>query len=425
MNFEFTYSFAQKCDEQDPLAHYREQFIFPQHQGENVIYFTGNSLGLQPKKVKAIVDQELEDWGKFGVEGHFEARNPWYSYHEMFSEPLAQLVGAKPHEVVAMNGLTTNLHLLLATFYQPKGKRNKIICEAKAFPSDQYAVETHVKVRGFDPQEVIVEVEPDKGENLIEEEKIISTIKKYGDEVACVMIGGVNYYTGQVFDMAKITEAGHEVGARVGFDLAHGAGNIKLHLHDWKVDFAAWCSYKYLNSGPGGISGVYIHEKHASNPELPRFGGWWGHDKQIRFLMEPGFQPMKTAEAWQLSNAPVFAMAPHKASLDIFMEAGFDNLIKKRKQLTGYLAFVLDELSKQSSTVRFEIITPREEKRRGAQLSVYCHGKGKELFDELTKNGVVADWREPNVIRMAPVPLYNSFMDIYRFGDILKNSIQE
>ncbi len=421
--FEFSKSFANQKDQNDKLKQFRNKFYFPQNNGKDVLYFTGNSLGLQPKSTKDYISQELEDWARFGVEGHFQAKNPWYSYHEILAEPLANIVGAKPNEVVAMNGLSVNLHLLLTSFYRPEGKRTKILCEAKAFPSDQYVLETHLEARGLNPEDHLIEVFPNEGEVLIEDEMIIEKIKELGDELTCVMIGGVNYYTGQLFNIQKITEAAHAVGAYAGFDLAHGAGNVKLELHDWNVDFAAWCSYKYMNSGPGSVSGVFINEKHTVNSEIPRLAGWWGHNKDVRFLMEKGFDPIPTAEGWQLNNAPVFIMAPHKASLDIFMEAGFDNLIEKRVELTNYLEYVVGEVSKNSSDVDFEIITPNETTKRGAQLSIYCHGKGKSLFDYLTENGVIADWREPNVIRMAPVPLYNSFTDIYEFGKILEKAV--
>lgn len=424
MSFEFSADWAKVADERDSLNSFRSSFLFPQHEGEDVVYFTGNSLGLQPVTAKAALEQELNDWAKFGVDGHFGAKHPWFSYHEMFAEPLSKIVGAKPEEVVAMNGLTTNLHLMMVSFYQPEGNRYKILCEGKAFPSDQYALQSQVKFHGYAPEDAIIELNPREGEHTLRTEDILQTIAQHKDEIALVMIGGVNYYTGQVMDMKTITKAGHDAGAFVGWDLAHGAGNIELHLHDWEVDFAAWCSYKYMNSGPGSISGVFVHEKHCKNKELNRFAGWWGHDKEQRFLMEKTFDPMQTAEAWQLSNAPVLAMAVHKASLDIFMEAGFENLRKKSVELTNYLEFVIDEISEQSENVNFEIITPRAVNQRGCQLSILCHGQGRALFDALTAKGVIADWREPNVIRIAPVPLYNSFTDVYRFGEILKNSIQ-
>ena len=424
MNYQNSLKFAQEQDLQDPLNKYREQFFFPQVNGKDAIYYTGNSLGLQPKSVRESINQELDDWSKFGVEGHFHAKNPWFSYHEMFAEPLAKIVGALPHEVVAMNQLTVNLHLLMVTFYQPSKKRFKILCEAKAFPSDQYALESQVRFHGLDPDNAIVEISPRTGEYTIRLEDILSKINELGEELALVMIGGVNYFTGQVFDMKTITEAGHKVGAKVGFDLAHAAGNLKMQLHDWNVDFAAWCSYKYLNSGPGGVSGVYIHEKHAKNKDLPRFAGWWGQNKKNRFLMEKGFDPIETAEGWQMSNAPVLSMAAHKAAVAIFNEVGMDALCEKRDKLTAYLEFIIDEISaKQPDNYKLEIITPRDKKNRGCQLSIVAHGRGKSLFNTLLKEGVISDWREPNVIRVAPVPLYNSFEDAWRFGQILENAL--
>ncbi len=423
MNYTYSLEFAQKMDENDPLRKYRSEFLFPQHKGQNVVYLTGNSLGLQPRAAKAALQQELDDWEKYGVEGHFEAKNPWFGYHEMFAAPLAKLVGAKEEEVVAMNGLTTNLHLLMVSFYKPQGKRAKILCEGKAFPSDQYALETQVRFHQLNPEEEIVELFPREGEHTIRTEDVLSKIEQVGDELALVMIGGVNYYTGQLWDMKTITKAGHDAGAIVGWDLAHAMGNVPMQLHDWGVDFAAWCSYKYLNSGPGSVSGIYVHEKHCKNPDLVRFAGWWGHDKETRFLMEKGFQPIPTAESWQLSNAPVLAMAVHKASLDLFEEVGIDQLREKSMKLTAYFEYVLQEISDKYENVNFEIITPTDPKQRGAQLSVLTHGAGKELFNHLSENGVIADWREPNVIRMAPAPMYNSFEDIYRFGQILESGI--
>ena len=417
-------NYAQSLDAQDELAKYREQFHFPVIDGQEVLYFTGNSLGLQPKAAREAINAELDDWAQWGVEGHFHAKMPWYAYHEFFSEGAAKLVGAKPVEVVMMNGLTVNLHLLMISFYKPEGKRYKIICEKKAFPSDQYAVESQVKLRGFDPEDAIIEVGPRNGEHNIRTEDFLSAIEEHGEELSTVMIGGVNYYSGQLMDMEKITKAGRAVGAIVGFDLAHAAGNVPLRLHDWGVDFACWCSYKYLNSGPGSVSGAFVHERHANNPNLDRLAGWWGYDKTTRFQMEPRFKPIPGAEGWQLSNAPVFAMAIHKASLDMFSEVGMDKLREKSLKLTAYLEFVINTISDDVAECDFEIITPSDPNQRGAQLSILAHGQGKQMFDQLTKSGVIADWREPNVIRVAPVPLYNSFEDAYRFGQALKNSIQ-
>jgi kynureninase len=420
IKYQFTLAFAQEQDQKDPLKKYREQFYFPQHEGKNVLYFTGNSLGLQPKSTSKYIQQELDDWAKYGVEGHFHAKNPWYSYHEQFAEPLAKIVGAKPHEVVAMNQLTVNLHLLMVSFYRPSKNRYKIICETKAFPSDQYALESQVKHYGHSPDIAIIEAKPRPKEHTLRTEDILSLIDEHSDTLALVMMGGVNYYTGQVFEMDKITAAAHKAGAFVGFDLAHAVGNIKLKLHEWNVDFACWCSYKYLNSGPGGVAGIYVHEKHATNKNIPRFAGWWGHNKEVRFKMEKGFDPIPTAESWQLSNAPVLSMAAHKAAIDMFDEVGMDALCEKRDKLTGYLEFIIDSINEEKGGNILEIITPRDKKHRGAQLSIIAHGQGKDLFNRLMAKGVVPDWREPNVIRLAPVPFYNSFEDIYRFGEILK-----
>ena len=423
--FENNIDFARQLDEQDPLKNFRDKFYFPTFHEKTVRYFTGNSLGLQPKTVASYIQQELEDWQKYGVEGHFLAKRPWFAYHENLTEKVAKIVGAKPIEVVVTHSLTTNLHLLMVSFYRPQGKRTKILCEAKAFPSDQYALESQVKFHGLNLADHLVEVGPGAGEQLIREEDILSKIEELGDELALVMIGGVNYYTGQLFDMAAITKAGHSVGAVVGFDLAHAAGNINLQLHEWGLDFAAWCSYKYLNSSPGGVSGMFVHERHANKPELPRFAGWWGHDKSSRFMMEPGFKPMHGAEGWQLSNAPVLGMAAHLASVEIFEEAGMDRIGEKRDLMTAFLEFVIDDISERNKDrVSFELITPRDKTKRGAQLSIMAKGQGKALFDALSAEGVVADWREPNVIRVAPAPLYNSFEDCYWFGQLLEKAIQ-
>lgn len=426
MNFQNTLEFAKQLDEQDDLKHFRELFYFPIVNGKECIYLTGNSLGLQAKTTQDYVVDELEDWASFGVEGHFHARKPWMPYHEIFPRQLSKIVGCKENEVVVMNSLTVNLHLLMVTFYRPTKQRYKIICEAKAFPSDQYAFESQARFhaclpdrQGFNPDDAVIEVTPREGEYTLRTEDIISTIKKHGDSVAVVLFGGVNYYTGQLFDMKAITEAAHSVSAYAGFDLAHAAGNVELHLHDWDVDFACWCSYKYLNSGPGGVGGVYIHEKHATNTELPRFAGWWGYTKETRFKMDKGFDAIPTAEGWQLSNAPVLSMAAHKAALDIFDEAGMNQLHQKRKLLSGYLHYVLKDINSKLSEKVIEVITPDNENERGCQVSMLMLKKGKQIFDELTKQGVIADWREPNVIRVAPVPLYNSFEDIYRFGGII------
>jgi kynureninase len=424
MEYQNTKAFAQQLDEEDTLKAYRSKFLLPNFHKEKVVYFTGNSLGLQPAATASYLQQELDDWAKWGVEGHFHADRPWFAYHEFLTAKSARIVGALPSEVVVTHSLTTNLHLLMVSFYQPKGKRTKIICEAKAFPSDQYALESQVRFHGLNPADTIIEIAPREGEHLIREEDILLAIAETGDQLALVMFGGVNYYTGQLFNMKRITEAGHAVGAFIGFDLAHAAGNVNLNLHDWGVDFAAWCSYKYLNSGPGNVSGMFVHQRHEFNPELPRFAGWWGYDKETRFLMKPGFVPMKGAEGWQLSNAPVFGMAAHLASLDIFDEVGMPALRKKSELLTGYLEFIINDITaRHGDKVSFEIITPKDKEKRGCQLSILVHGQGKSLFEYISDKGVVADWREPNVIRMAPVPLYNTFEDIYRFGQLLEGGI--
>lgn len=423
MHYENSIHFARQQDAADPLRSYRERFYFPQFNGEDVLYFTGNSLGLQPKTTKQYIEQELNDWALHGVEGHFHAKNPWFSYHELLTQKTAKLVGAKPIEVVVMNQLTVNVHLLMVSFYRPRGLRYKILTEQKAFPSDQYAVETQVKFHGYEPEDAIIEIGPRKGEHTVRTEDILAAIEKHRDELALVFIGGVNYYSGQVFDMATITTAAHKAGAFAGFDLAHAAGNLVLELHDWDVDFACWCSYKYLNSGPGSVSGAFIHERHAHNENIPRFAGWWGHDKSVRFKMEKGFHPIPGAEGWQLSNAPVFSMAAHNAALDIFEEVGMPALRAKTEKLSGYLEFVVDQVSAANKNC-LEIITPRDWKQRGCQLSVIAHGYGRDLFNKLMHNGVMPDWREPNVIRLAPVPLYNSFEDVFKFGERLQEAMK-
>ena len=423
MTFENSLAFAQQLDAQDQLRQYQNEFSFPQVNGKKAIYFTGNSLGLQPKRARTYVDEVMNDWANLAVEGHFYAEKPWWDYHERFANPLSQLVGALPSEVTVMNTLTVNLHLLMVSFYRPTATRYKIICEEKAFPSDQYLFQSQVNFHGYATEDAIVEVKRREGEHNIRLEDVLAKINEVGDELALVLIGGVNYYTGQVFDMKTITEAGHRVGAYVGWDLAHAAGNIELHLHDWQVDFAAWCSYKYMNSGPGNASGCFIHEKHHSNSELPRFAGWWGHNKERRFKMEPQFNPIQGADGWQISNLPVLSLAPYLASVELFAEIGMEALIQKRNQITSYLEFVLRQID-QEVNGNFEIITPSNPSERGCQLSVFLHGEGRSLFDYLMKNGVIIDWREPNVIRLAPVPLYTSYEDIYRFGQILKTGIE-
>ncbi len=414
---------ARELDDKDELARFRQSFHFPHTEVDQCVYLTGNSLGLQPKRAAEILNEELEDWARYGVEGHFHARRPWVSYHENLIATAAEIVGAKPIEVVHMNSLTTDIHLLMVSFYRPTVERYKIICEAKAFPSDQYALDSQILFHGFDPETALIELSPRPGEHNLREEDIEAAIEEHGDELALVFFGGVNYYTGQVFDMERITRAGHRAGATVGFDLAHAAGNIPMHLHDWQVDFATWCTYKYLNSGPGSVGGIFVHEKHAEQYDLPRFAGWWGSDKESRFKMNRVFKPLPGAEGWQLSNAPVFSMAPHLASLEIFAEAGMDRLRQKSLDLSDFAREVI-EAAAASQGVDVEIITPTDPKRRGCQLSLVVHGRGREVFDYLQSHGAYTDWREPNVIRIAPVPLYNSFEDVYLFGELLGQALK-
>ncbi|WP_026708334.1 kynureninase [Flavobacterium frigidarium] len=421
MTFENTQAFAKELDSQDKLHKYRSQFIFPKVDGKQVIYFTGNSLGLQPTRTKSYVDEVMDDWANLAVEGHFHSEKPWWDYHERFANPLSKIVGCLPSEVSVMNTLTVNLHLLMVSFYRPTATRYKIICEEKAFPSDQYMFQSQVDFHGYAAEDAIVEIKRRDGEHNIRLEDVLSKIEEVGDELALVLIGGVNYYTGQVFDIKTITAAGHKVGANVGWDLAHAAGNIKLELHDWDVDFAAWCSYKYMNSGPGNASGIFVHEKHH-NADLPRFAGWWGHNKECRFKMEPKFDAVEGADGWQISNLPVLSLAPYLASVDMIDEIGMDAIVEKRDKITAYLEFILEEISREVGST-FEIITPKNPEERASQLSVFLHGEGRSLFDYLMKNGVITDWREPNVIRLAPVPLYCSFEDMYHFGQILKSGI--
>ncbi len=419
MQFQNTLEFAQKLDVGDALRKYRDEFHFPKIDGKKVIYFAGNSLGLQPKRTKNYVDEVMVDWTELAVEGHFHSKKPWWDYHERLAAPLAKVVGAKVEEVSVMGALTVNLHLLMVSFFRPTAKRYKIICEEKAFPSDQYMLQSQVRFHGFDPSDAIVEVKKRDGEHYWRTEDILAKINEVGDELALVLIGGVNYYNGQVFDMKTITEAGRSVGAKVGWDLAHAVGNVELKLHDWDVDFAAWCSYKYMNSGPGNASGVFINQRHLNKKDIPRFEGWWGTKKETRFLMKPEFEPTQNADAWQVSNPSVLSLAPYLASLEMFEEVGMQALIKKQKTIVVYLEFILQEID-QEVVGSFEVITPND---RGCQLSVFLHGHGKELFDHLMKNGVVADWREPNVIRLAAAPFYCSFEDMYRFGQVLKEGI--
>ena len=413
MNYKNTLEFALELDANDELQHYRNEFHIPlQKNGEEHIYLCGNSLGLQAKRTAVFVNQELEDWATFGVKGHFHAKNPWMPYHEFLTESYSKIVGAKKSEVVAMNTLTVNLHLMMVSFFRPTENRYKIIIETDAFPSDIYAVESQIKYHGYSVEDSLIKLTPRNGESAIRTEDIQTIIEREGDEISLIMLGGVNYYTGQVFDFETITKLGQDKGIIVGFDLAHAAGNIKLELHKWNVDFAIWCSYKYLNSGPGSVAAAFVHEKHHHS-NLPRFAGWWGHNKEDRFEMPDEFNAIKSAEGWQLSNPPILSLAAIRASLSIFDEVGMDKLVRKSKQLTDYLLFLLDSIE----TDRIEIITPKE---RGCQISIRVKNGNKELFDKITKKGVVADWREPDVMRLAPVPLYNSFSDVFNFYNILK-----
>lgn len=425
MTFEHNIVQALALDEVDPLASFRKEFIIPPHNGGEQIYLLGNSLGLQPYRTKARLQEVLDHWGQYGVEGWFMGDKPWLQYHDTLTTPLAKVVGALPREVVVMNQLTVNLHLLMVSFYRPEGKRRKILCEAKAFPSDQYMFETHIKHLGLDPNEVLIELAPRTGEHTIRQEDILQAIEQYKEELALVLWGGINYYTGQLFDMAAMTKAAQAAGAKVGFDLAHVAGNVAIQLHDWNVDFAAWCSYKYLNSGPGGIGGVYIHERYHHDASIHRFAGWWGYDKETRFRMEKGFVPVASAEGWNLSTPSLLLYAAHKAALDIVEEAGWAAIQQKRQQLNAWLWFLLDKLEAAIPAGAVEIITPRTAEHRGSQVSLLMHRDGRTCFDALTAAGIIVDWREPNVIRLAPVALYNTYEEVWRFVEVLKGILSK
>lgn len=407
---------AAELDRADELASFRDRFHIPDSEnGGECVYLCGNSLGLQPKRARAYVEQELEDWRKLGVEGHFAARNPWMPYHELLTEKLARIAGALPIEVVAMNTLTVNLHLMLISFYRPSGKRTRVLTAFSAFPSDRYALASQIAMRGLDPAANVVEILPRQGESAVREEDIEEELARDPGSVALILMDGVNYYTGQALDMARITRAAHAAGALAGFDLAHAAGNLPLELHAWGADFAVWCSYKYLNGGPGCVGGCFVHERHARSFETPRLAGWWGHDKSTRFKMGPQFSPIAGAEGWQLSNPPILPLAALRASLEIFEEAGLDRLRAKSAKLTGYLAAKLQERARDG----VEILTPLEPARRGCQLSIRIGKEGRKRFERLLDAGVICDWREPDVIRVAPVPLYNRFADVDRFVDTL------
>lgn len=405
--------FAKQLDQQDELKEFRKQFIIPKRGGKEQIYFLGNSLGLQPVTTKFAIQEILDQWSHYGVEGFFEGEQPWMHLHDQLTGPLSEIVGAKKEEIVVMNHLTVNLHLLMASFYRPQGKRTKIICEAKAFPSDQYMLETHVKHHGLDPDTTVIEIHPREGEYEIRHEDIIAQIERNKDELALVFWGGVNYYTGQVFDIKNITAAAQAAGAKAAFDLAHAAGNVELKLHEWNVDFACWCSYKYLNSGPGAVAGAFIHERYISGGSTPRLAGWWGYEKEARFKMEKGFRPEAGASGWQLSTPPVILLAAHKTSLEIFGQAGIGRLVGKGRRLSDYLVYLLTNIN--SSNI--DILTPES---RGCQVSILIKKGGRQVFDQLSGEGIFADWREPGVIRVAAVPLYNTFEEVYRFSEVIK-----
>jgi kynureninase len=417
MKFEATLSFAKSLDEKDGLARFKNEFYFPQVNGKDSIYFCGNSLGLQAKKVEVAFQQELSDWKNLGIGGFLNAKNPWMYYQEYFKPALSKIVGAKDDEVTVMNSLTVNLHLLMLSFYHPTKERFKIIMEAGAFPSDQYAAETQVKHHGFIPGESIIEISPRSGERLLRTDDILATIEGHSSELALVILGGINYYTGQLYDMQTITEATHKAGAVAAFDLAHAVGNVPMQLHEWNVDFAVWCSYKYLNGGPGAVGGIYVHERYATNPATPRFGGWWGNDEQGRFKMEKGFIAKPNASGWNISTAQIMNMVALKASLELFEDAGLENLRAKSLHLTAYLEFLLHQLT----NINFEIITPADAEARGAQLSLYFKEQGREIHDKMIEKGIIVDYREPGVIRVAPAPMYCSYEDVYRFYEILRD----
>ena len=419
MKFLANSTFAKQLDTVDPLKRFRKQFLFPKRNGKVALYFTGNSLGLQPVKAKQFILEELSDWAKLGVEGHFRAKRPWLQYHKFSQKALAAIAGAKVSEVVSMNQLTVNLHVMMTTFFRPTAHRYKIIAEEGAFSSDQYAFESQLKLHGLDSGNALVEIRPRTGESTLRTEDILATIAEHGEQTALVIFGGVQYYSGQFFDINRITKAAHAVGAYAGFDLAHALGNVPLNLHNDGVDFAVWCSYKYLNSGPGSIAGAFVHETHGNNPNLLRLAGWWGHHQEERFKMQKGFRPMPGVEGWQLSNFPVLAGAAQLASLALFQDAGMKALRKKSILLTGYLEFLLREIKSDG----FTIITPSDPNQRGCQLSILMHHDGKRIFKNLEKQNVIADWREPNVIRIAPTPLYNSFTDVFQFYSLFKNHL--
>jgi len=424
MIYQNTLAFATQLDAQDPLKDFQSKFLVPKHRGKDVIYFCGNSLGLQPVVAQQYVSGIFNNWKELGIEGFFAGNDPWLGYHKKLTQTLSGIIGAKNEEVTVMNSLTVNLHLLMVSFYKPTKKRFKILMEGGAFPSDQYALASQARFHGYDPKEAIIEIFPREGEFTLRTEDILETINKHADDLALVLFGGINYYTGQCFDMEAITKAAHKIGAYAGFDLAHAAGNVVLNLHDWDVDFACWCSYKYMNSGPGGISGIFVNEKHFSNKDLNRFTGWWGYREDERFLMTPDFKPEVGAAGWQLSTSSIMLLALHKAALDVFEEAGgIIPLRAKSERLTAYLEFLINGINQDKNDELFKIITPKNEQDRGCQLSIVCKQNAKVTFNYLTENGVIGDWREPNVIRLAPVPLYNSFKQVFEVDRILRASV--
>ena len=420
MEYTNSIEFARELDRKDPLRELKKRFYHPKTPGgEDCIYFCGNSLGLQPASARSRVERIMKDWETRAVEGHFEGDEPWVPYHELLAPAMARIVGAREEEVVLMNSLTVNLHLMMVTFYRPKPGRHKILIEKNAFPSDQYAVKSQIEFHGFGVEESLIEIAPRPGESLLRTEDIVHTIEQEGEEIALVMMGGLNYYTGQVYDMKSVTAAARKKGCMVGFDLAHAVGNVRLELHDWDMDFAVWCTYKYLNSGPGGIAGAFIHERHHRDEGLPRFAGWWGHDKENRFLMDEHFVPIPTAEGWQLSCGPILLEASLRASLESVDEVGMPALRQKSELLTGYLEYLIEQIDSD----KIEVITPSDPAQRGCQLSVRVIGSDKSLFHALRENGVITDWREPDVIRVSPAPLYNSFEEVFRFVEILKGCL--
>ena len=420
MEYQFSADFAKKMDAADPLRSFRDEFHFPRPGKDQVIYFCGNSLGLQPKKATEDVNREMEDWKNLAVAGHTDAKNPWVSYEKDFQEPLAKIIGARPEETVAMNSLTVNLHLMMATFYRPKGRKSKILIDGSTFPSDRYAVFSQAKFHGLNPEETIIEVNPNDEESPVTSKAVLEAIEKHKDELCLVLLSGVHYYTGEVFDMKAVIEKAREHDIYSGLDLAHAIGNVPLHLHDWGTDFAVWCSYKYLNSGPGAIGGAFVHQKHHKKNTF-RLAGWWGHNPETRFNMPHAFDPQPDILGWQLSNVPVLSLAPHRSALEIFSRAGMDEIRNKSLKLTGFLVHIIKEI-REKHNLPFKIITPLDKKHIGAQISLSTGKSGKELYNRLRENNVVVDWRHPSVIRMAPAPLYNSFEEIYRFGKILEDN---